>query len=138
MSNIFDYCDNIRKIPLTALIFSSDNIDIDINVTTLRTHLDADIELGGPDGAGRGAGQRVDLGPGVGSLHVQAQVLEAVEAVAVVAADTRRARTGQQLAEGSLQVQGGDGGHGDQLSGYLDMVDSVDVSEAAPCSYWLL
>ena len=91
----------------------------------LRTHLDADIELGGPDGAGRGAGQRVDLGPGVGSLHVQAQVLEAVEAVAVVAADTRRARTGQQLAEGSLQVEGGDGGHGDQVSGYLDMVDSV-------------
>ena len=45
MSNIFDYCDNIRKIPLTALIFSSDNIDIDINVTTLRPHLDADIEL---------------------------------------------------------------------------------------------
>ena len=45
MSNIFDYCDNIRKIPFTALIFSSDNIDIDINVTTLRTHLDADIEL---------------------------------------------------------------------------------------------
>ena len=43
----------------------------------------------------------------------------------MVAADTWRARTGQQLAEGSLQVQGGDGGHGDQVSGYLDMVDSV-------------